>query len=492
MVIADITRFEWSSSEETDLFHVTDPSTGAVIGTIQGGGASEVDGAVRAAHAAYSEDWRWRRGVERGAMLQEIARRIAAQIDQLAALETRENGKPLVQSRNDLLAAISLFDYFGGLAGKLPGDFFDAGLAYGAAILEPYGVVGAIIPFNWPPIHTAGKLAPALAVGNTVVIKPPEQTPSVVMAIIEIAQEVLPPGVVHAVPGRAATGQALAAHPLVGKLSFTGAPATGSAVTRTAAANHTPTLMELGGKNAIVVLPDADLDQVLPNLLDAGYYNQGEACTAGSRILLHTNIHDEVVARLSEAVKRLKVGPGMNEGTHVGPVVTRLQQEKILGHLDGARAEGAQVAAEAPLPSDAAFAEGFWVKPTLLVNVTPSMRVAREEIFGPVTTVIRFSSVEEAVEIVNGTDFGLTCAIFTHDYPLAMKMARSIDVGLAFINNYYRAGVFGMPFGGTKASGYGREHTIATLKEFGRQKVMIMPSGLGDLPTWQGATDVGL
>jgi len=492
MVIADVTRFEWSSSDEADIFQVTDPSTGAVIRTIQGGGFPEVDGAVRSAHAAYSSDWRWRRGIERGAMLQEIARRIAARVDELATLETKENGKPLVQSRNDVLAAISLFEYFGGLAGKLPGDFFDGGLTYGAAILEPYGVVGAIIPFNWPPIHTAGKLAPALAVGNTVVIKPPEQTPSVVMAIIEIAQEVLPPGVVHAVPGRAAAGQALAAHPLVGKLSFTGAPATGSAVARTGAANHTPTLMELGGKNAIVVMPDANLDQVLPSLVDAGYYNQGEACTAGSRILLHEDIHDEVVARLGEAVKRLRVGPGTVDGTHVGPVVTRAQRDKILGYLESARLEGAQVAAEAELPSDAALADGFWVKPTMLVNVAPSMTVAREEIFGPVTTVTRFSGAEEAIEIVNGTDFGLTCAIFTHDYPLAMRMARSIDVGLAFINNYYRLGVFGMPFGGTKASGYGREHTVATLKEFGRQKVMIMPSGLGDLPTWQGATDVGL
>lgn len=490
--MVEIHRYEWSSNDLADQFDVTDPATGAVTTTVQGGGVVEVDGAVRSAHAAYAGDWRWRSGRERGAMLQEISRRIAAQAEELTELETRENGKPLSQAAGDVQAAVLLFDYFGGLAGKLPGNFFDNGSVYGSTFLEPYGVVGAIIPFNWPPIHAAGKLAPALAVGNTVVIKPPEQTPSVVMKIIEIAQQVLPPGVVHAVAGKGAAGQALAAHPLVGKVSFTGAPTTGAAVIKTAADNLTPTLMELGGKNAMIVMPDADVDHVLRWLLEAGYFNQGEACTAGSRALIHSSLYDEVVSRLGEAVSKLRVGPGMVPGMHVGPLVNGQQRDRVLRYIDIAKEEGAVVAAQAELPVTPGLADGFWVRPTLLSNVTPEMRVAREEIFGPVVTAISFDSVEEAIAIANGTDFGLTCAIFTRDYPLAMRMSRSIDVGVTFINNYFRGGMFGMPFGGTKASGYGREHTIETLKEFGREKLMIMPSGMSDLPHWQGALDVGL
>jgi len=490
--VSDTRRYSWSSNDSDDRFEVTDPSTGSVLFTAQGGGATEVDGAVRAAHAAYSRDWRWRAGRERGAMLQDIARRVAAHADELATLETQENGKPLTQSHGDVQGAIMLLDYFGGLAGKLPGEFFDNGPIYGSTVLEPYGVVGAIIPFNWPPLHTAGKLAPALAVGNAVVIKPPEQTPSVVVRMIEIAQQVLPPGVVEVVPGRAAAGQALAAHPLVGKISFTGAPSTGAAVIRTASHNLTPTLMELGGKNAMIVLADADVDMTLRFLLEAGYFNQGEACTAGSRVLIHASLYAGVVERLGQAVARLRVGPGTEPGVHVGPMVNRAQQERVLHYLHIARDEGATVVAEAPLPSAEHLAGGCWVAPTLLSDVTPAMRVAREEIFGPVVTAIQFETVEEAIEIANGTDFGLTCAIFTRDYPLALRMARHLDVGMVFVNNYFRGGVFGMPFGGTKASGYGREHTVETLREFGRVKLITMASGLADMPHWPGVADVGL
>ena len=487
-----VLSYRWSSDSSDNDFDVFDPSTGIVIATIRGGGAREVDAAVCAARKAFDSDWRRRSGRERGLMLQRIAARLRGHVDEIAAIETRENGKPLAQARLDVEACIGSFEYFGALAGKLPGDFFDGGVVYGSSLIEPYGVVGAILPFNWPPIHTAGKIAPALAAGNTIVVKPPEQTPLTVIRIVEIATEELPPDVVQLVPGAGpAAGAALAAHPLIGKLSFTGATATGAAVVRASAANTTPTFLELGGKNALIVLDDADLDLALGCIVEGAFYNQGEACTAVSRVLVIPERHDELVERLSAAVERLKVGAGTMPGVHVGPLITRLQQRKVLDHIDDAVAEGATLSARGPLPEDPALAGGFFVAPTLLTGVTRDMRVAREEVFGPVLSILEVADEAEAIEVANDTPYGLTAAVFTRDQPTGWRVARALDVGIVFLNNYFR-GAGGMPFGGTKASGYGREHTLDTLKEYGRVKLVSMPTGLAPIPRWQGVADVGL
>ena len=487
-----IHHHRWSSQDDADAFDVTDPATGKTIETIRGGGAREIDLAVRAADHAFHSDWRHRPARERGMLLLGVAERLRACAQEIASIETRENGKPLPQAMLDVEACIGSFAYFGALAGKLPGDFFDGGLVYGASVLEPYGVVGAILPFNWPPIHTAGKCAPALAAGNTIVIKPPEQTPLTVLRIVEIMSEVLPPDVVQIVPGAgAAAGAALAAHPLVRKLSFTGSTATGAAVVRASAANTTPTLLELGGKNALIVLADAHLDAALRAILDAAFYNQGEACTAISRVLVHADLHDELVERLGAAITRLRVGAGNTPGVHVGPLITAAHRDKVLEHLRIAVQEGATVAAQADLPDDPGLANGFFVAPTLLTGVRPDMAVARDEVFGPVLCVLPFSDEAEAVRIANDTDYGLTAAVFTRDQSAAFRIARQLDVGIVFLNNYFRQ-VGGMPFGGAKASGYGREHTIETLKEYGRMKLISMPTGLRDIPVWEGVTDVGL
>lgn len=488
----ELLRSRWSSEREEDSFEVTDPSTGEIIARLQGCGAADVDRAVRAADEAFQKDWRWRPGRERGTLLQEVARRLRDAAEEIARIETRENGKPLAQSRLDVAACIESFDYFGGLAGKLPGDFFDAGPICGATVLEPYGVVGAILPFNWPPIHTAGKTAPALAVGNTIVVKPPEQTPLTVLRILEIVQSVVPPDVVQVVPGHgSAAGAALAGHPLVRKISFTGSTKVGASVVKQSADNSTPTLLELGGKNAILVLADADLDLVLRSVIEAGYYNQGQACTAGSRVLVHRSLYKRLLSRLAPAVERLRVGAGMSPETHVGPLVTRRQQQKVLDYIRIGVEEGAVVAAQAPLPTDPALAGGFFVRPTLLADVRRDMRVAREEIFGPVVCLLPFDDVDEAVSIANESEYGLVGAVFTGDHPTALRISRQLDVGMVYINNYYRRSA-GMPFGGTKSSGYGREHSIETLKEFGRTKLIRMVSGLGQVPIWSGVQDVGL
>lgn len=482
----------WSSSDDADCFDVTDPSTGAVIAQIQGGGAAEVDGAVRAAYSAYHADWRWRPAQERGALLLAVARRLAEHAEEIATIETRENGKPLAQSRLDVAACVSSFEYFGALAGKIPGGFFDGGVVYGASLLEPYGVIGAILPFNWPPIHTAGKSAPALAAGNTIVIKPPEQTPLTVLKIVEIMSEILPPDVVQIVPGAGPTaGAALAAHPLVAKLTFTGATATGAAVVRAAAVNTTPTLLELGGKNALIVMADADLDAALAAIIEAAFYNQGEACTAVSRVLVEAGCYNELIERLKAAIAGLKVGTGTAPGVHVGPVISAAHRTRVLAHLATAVAEGATVAVQAPLPDDPALAGGFFVAPTLLTGVSSTMQVAREEVFGPILCVSPFANEADAVTIANDTAYGLTAAIFTRDQTAAWRIARKLDVGIVFLNNYFR-GVGGMPFGGAKASGYGREHTIETLKEYGRVKLVSIPTGLRDIPQWHAVADVGL
>lgn len=478
----------WSSPRPEDRFAVDNPATGTSLATVAGCDADGVHQAVTAAHAAFS-GWRALLPRERAEYLRRIAGLLAEHSAELAELECAEVGKPVAQAALDVAAAVSIFAMFADFAADPPSATRSAGHVVDLTTLVPYGVVGAIIPFNWPPIHTAGKTAPALAAGNTVVLKPPEQAPLTVMRIIELMQQVLPDGVVHAIPGGAPVGAALAGHRLVRKLSFTGAPATGTAVIRTAAGNLTPTLMELGGKNALIVFADADQDAALAAAISGGFYNQGEACTAASRLLLHRDIHDEFLARLGPAVRRLRVGEGADPETHVGPLVTAAQQRRVLDYLDVAAAEGAVVAAQAPLPTAPDLARGFWAPPTLLSGVTPQMRVAQEEIFGPVVVALAFDDEADAVRIANGTDFGLVASVFTQDIARAMRVSDQLDVGAVFINNYDRA-LSGSPFGGTKRSGYGREHTPDTLSEFGYTRTVRLPSGLRPLPQWPAVADV--
>jgi acyl-CoA reductase-like NAD-dependent aldehyde dehydrogenase len=480
----------WSSQRLEDRFEVDNPATGAVITTVQGGGAAEVDSAVRTAHAAFEGPWRQRSARERGELLHAVARKLREHADELAALECLENGKPLLQARfADIEACIGSFDYFGALIGKLPGTTVALGPIDSVEHLEPFGVVGGIIPFNWPPIHFAAKTAPALAVGNTVVLKPGEQAPLTVMRLVELANQVLPPDVLHVVPGRGDAGAALAGHPLVRKLSFTGAPATGVQVLQTAAANLTPTLMELGGKNPFIVFDDAKLEDALCWAIDGAFFNKGEACTAASRLIVQRGIYPRFVAALAEAVPRLRVGDGMDRATHVGPVVSAAQRRRVLDYIALGQAEGARLLAQAPLPTDPRLAGGHWVPPTVFAEVRPSMRIAREEIFGPVTCVLPFDTEDEAIAIANGTDFGLVSAVFSGDAERTARVSRRLEAGLVFVNNYDRR-FLGSPFGGIKASGYGREHCPQTLHEFGYTKAVRSPSGRAPLPVWPPASEV--
>ncbi len=485
------TTYRWSSTNPADCFEVKNPATGDVIAVIQGGGAAEVDGAVKAAHRAFETNWRWRSPQERGAILMRCGDVLEAHADELAKLVSRENGKPVIDARQfDISFLIGSFRFFGGLIDKLPNEFYDKGTIYASVVLEPYGVVGGIIPFNWPPIHTGAKVAPALAVGNTVVLKPGEQAPLTIMRIVELLEEILPDDVVHAVPGMGpVTGQALASHPLVHKISFTGSTRAGFAVAKTAADNLTPVLLELGGKNAFIVFADADLDRAVRDALEGAFYNKGEACTAASRILVERSIHDAFVERLAAGVRKLKVGDGADPTTHVGPVITKVQQQKVLEYIRIGRDEGATIVAEASLPTDPRLANGFYVAPTLFTGVTRDMRIAREEIFGPVVAVTSFETEQEAIAITNESEYGLVAGVYTRDMERGFRLSRTIDAGIVFLNNFHRL-FLGTPFGGVKHSGHGREHSIETLHEFGRSKCIRYPSGMGRIPSWRGVIDV--
>ena len=348
----ELSTYRWSSHDEADRFPVEDPATGEVITFVQGGGTAEVNAAVEAAHRAFQTDWRWRTPAERAALLLKAADILAEHADELALLESRENGKPVADARsNDINFLIGVFRFFGSLVDKLPTDFYDKGAVYTSTYLEPVGVVGEIIPFNWPPIHAGGKMAPALAAGNTVVLKPSEQAPLTVMRIVELLNTVLPEDVLHAVPGTGGkVGQPLAGHPLVRMVSFTGSTAAGAAVAGTAAKNITPALLELGGKDAMIVFDDADFDRAVKDAAEGGFYNEGEACTATSRILVQDGIYDRFAEQLAVAVTKLKVGRGTNPAVHVGPVVTKTQQQRVLSYIQAGIDEGATIAAQAALP----------------------------------------------------------------------------------------------------------------------------------------------
>jgi acyl-CoA reductase-like NAD-dependent aldehyde dehydrogenase len=473
-----------------ELFPVHEPATGEVLAEVSTCNEADVDLAVATARRAYDEDWRWRTPRERGQLLLALARLIEEHADELAELETREMGKPLEQSRQfDVRFAHGVSEYFGGLADKLVGDFIPQGPVSVYTVPEPFGVVGAVIPFNWPPIHVCGKTAPALAAGNTIVIKPAEQAPLTAIRVVELMNEVLPPGVVNVVPGFGPVGAALVGHPGLGKISFTGSTVTGRAVMRAASENLTPTILELGGKNPLIVFSDADLDLAVKGAVEGMYFNQGEACTASSRVLLHESIKDRFMERFCPAVEGLVVGDGLQASTQVGPMVTEQQQQRVLDYIRIGEEEGAKIAARGKLPEDPRLKKGYFVPPIVFDDVKNSMRIAQEEIFGPVVTVMTFQDYEEAIHMANETEFGLVAAVYTGDIARANRAAREIDAGIVFINNYNRA-FLGSPFGGMKGSGNGREHGLETIREFVTTKAVRMPSGLGEIPVWSAARDV--
>lgn len=484
-----VCEYRWSCKDSSKRFTVVNPAIGEPITVVQAGDIGTVEGAIQASQKAF-ESWRWKTRQERSHYLLQAADELQKHSHDLAVLLCLENGKPVKDAFFDVGFLVQAFRYFGSIVDKLPSESFDQGNIYSNVIYEPHGVCVGIVPFNWPPVHAGGKLAPCVAAGNTMVLKPSEQAPLTLMRIVEILQSVFPADVIQAVPGLGPEiPQALISHPFVRMVSLTGSTKSGSKAAQTAAATLTPTVLELGGKNAFVVFEDADLELVVRDTIDGAFFNKGESCTAASRILVHKDLYPTFVGRLAAAVEKIRTGDGLDERTHLGPVVSRERQQEILSYIECGKREGAVLSAQGDLPTAGYLSGGFYVPPTLFTNVTAEMTIAQEEIFGPVVTVSAFETEDAATKIVNSSQYGLFAGVYSRDFNRAMRVARKLEVGVVLVNNYFRA-LLGTPFGGVKSSGYGREHWIGTLREWSRVKNVRFPSGLGPIPAWDGAIEV--
>ncbi|HVY51035.1 MAG TPA: aldehyde dehydrogenase family protein [Devosia sp.] len=455
----------WVAPAGGDYLPVENPSDGAVFGKIPRGQAADIDAAVAAARAALSGDWGRMPAAERGRILSRIGRLILERADELARIEALDVGKPLRQARADALALARYMEFYGGAADKVMGETIPYLEGYTVYTLrEPHGVTGHIIPWNYPMQVLGRSVGGALTMGNAVVLKPAEEACLTAIAFAQIASEAgLPAGALNIVPGLGEeAGAALTAHGGVNHISFTGSVGVGRLVQRAAAENIVPVTLELGGKSPQLVFADADLERALPFLISAGIQNAGQTCSASSRILVDRRIHDELLARMAERYRSLRVGPAIAD-RDLGPMVSERQKQIVGGFLD--TLGGAEVAARGVIDADAPGG-GHYLAPTLLARVTPDNRLAQDEIFGPVQVVIPFEDEEEAVAIANGTDFGLVAGIWTNDGGRQMRLSKAIRSGQVFVNNYGAGGGVELPFGGTGKSGFGREKGMEALYGF--------------------------
>lgn len=448
-------------AESGKTFTTPNPATGAALAEVAEADKTDIDKAVEAARRAYEGKWSKMSARDRGRLLYKLSQLIEEHTKELAELETADNGKPIRESLYvDLPQVVENFEYFAGYATKIEGETIPVpGPFFNYTLREPLGVCGQIIPWNFPLLMAAWKLAPALAAGNTVVLKPAEQTPVNALELAKLIQEAgFPDGVVNIVPGYGETaGAALASHPGIDKIAFTGSTEIGKLIAKTAADNLTKVSLELGGKAPNIVFADADIEQAVNGAMMGIFFNQGQVCCAGSRLFLDERVKDEFLEKFKEKAQRVKVGDPMDKGTHMGPQVSEEQLNRIKGYVDIARGEGATVLTGGECPAlEGDFQKGFFFQPTIFSEVNNQMRVAQEEIFGPVTSVITFKDEDDLIRQANETIYGLSAGIWTRDIVRAHRFAKEIKAGVIWINtfNMFNAA---MPFGGYKQSGYGRE-----------------------------------
>jgi phenylacetaldehyde dehydrogenase len=441
-------------------FDVVDPATAETIATAPTAGPEDVDDAVAAARAAFP-GWRDTPPAERAELLWRLGTRIAELEDEFAQIEALDNGKPLAELHIvDVPLCSSLFKYYAGWTTKIEGQVATPsfGTFHTYMRREPVGVVGAIIPWNFPLLMCGYKLGPSLAAGCTVVLKPAEQTPLAALRLAELITEVgFPPGVVNVVTGFGeGAGATLAAHPDVDKIAFTGEHTTGRKILEAAKGNMKRVSLELGGKSPTLVFDDAQLDEALEGTYGAVFWNQGQCCIAGARVFVHETVRDEFLDRLAERARTVRLGSGLDPETTMGPLVSQEQLERVTGYIDAGRAEGADVVVGGGRATGNGLDAGYFVEPTVLSNVSSEMRVMREEIFGPVALVGSFTDEDEAVRLANDTDFGLAAGIFTRDVKRAHRVAAAVNAGTVWVNTY---GMFdaAIPYGGFKLSGFGKE-----------------------------------
>lgn len=450
----------WVDAESGKTFETYNPATEEVLTKVAEGGKADVDKAVKAARKAFEHGpWRKMAAHERARLLFKLADAIEAHADELAQIETLDNGKPIKESRwVDVMQTIETFRYYAGWCTKLEGETTNVNANFFTYTLrEPIGVVGQIIPWNFPMLMAAWKLGPALACGNCVILKPAEQTPLSALRIGELAMEVgFPAGVLNIITGFGpdSAGEAISKHMDIDKVAFTGEDKTGKIIVQASTTNLKRVSLELGGKAPNIVFADSDLDAAVRGAITGIFFNQGQVCCAGSRLFIENKVHDEFMTKLTDRVGKMRQGNGMDEQTQIGPQVSKEQQERILGYVQAGSKEGAKLVCGGQRPKD--LEKGYFVQPTVFDGVKNTMKIAQEEIFGPVLSVIPFNSMEQVAEEANAVNFGLSAGIWTQDIKKAHRLAAHLKAGTIWVNCY---NVFdpAMPFGGYKMSGYGRE-----------------------------------
>ncbi|KFC70749.1 Betaine aldehyde dehydrogenase (Badh) [Bosea sp. LC85] len=460
----------WREAAETAGLELTGPATGESLGFVAQAGSGDVDAAVQAAGAAY-RSWRNVAPAERAKILRRIAQIVRDNARELALIDAVDGGNPVHEMLGDVANAASQLDFFAGLVTEMKGQSVPLGRdSVNFSVREPRGVIGRIIPFNHPFMFCAAKSAAPLAAGNTVIVKPPDQAPLSSLRFAELIDGLLPPGVFNVLPGGREAGAALAAHPGVAMISLIGSVQAGRAVMRAGADTIKPVLLELGGKNALIALADADPDEVAAAVVAGmNFIWCGQSCGSTSRAFIHEAIHDAVVSRIAERVKQFRPGDPTDPATTMGAIISRAQLDKVMGFIADTKAEGANLLCGGRRPLDPALAKGNFVEPTVFTEVTPAMRLAREEVFGPVLAVFRWSDEASMLETVNSVEYGLTCSIWTNDVRNAHRLAGEVEAGFVWINEVSRH-FLGTPFGGYKQSGLGREECLEELLSYTQEK----------------------
>lgn len=469
------------AAQDGEWLESRDPATGQPWAVFPRCQSSDVDAAVEAARTAFrSPEWRGLTPTARGALLHRFADILAGEVERLAQLETHDNGKLIAEMRAQVGYLPAYYRYFAGLADKIEGSVLpiDKPAMHAFTRREPLGVIACITPWNSPLLLLAWKLAPLLAAGNTVVIKPSEHASCSTLAFVELFEQAgFPAGVVNTVTGLPGEcGEPLVRHPDIAKVAFTGGEPGGIAVYRSAAENLKKVTLELGGKSPNIIFSDADLERAVFGAISGIFAASGQTCIAGSRLLVQRSVHDEVVERLVDVARTARIGDPKQADTQVGPVTTLAQRAKILEHIAGARASGAECALGGDIPLIAGLEEGWFVQPTIFTGVDNDMPIAREEVFGPVLAIIPFDDEEEALSIANDSPYGLAAGVWTQDIGRAIRMSEQIEAGTVWVNTY-RAVSFMAPFGGMKRSGIGRESGQEAMNEYLQTKSVWIDLG---------------
>ena len=461
----------WHVPKANTYVETINPGNGAAIAAVASADADDVELAVQAAHAAFVQ-WRRLKPLERAGMLRHAASVLRTHAEELATLDSLDTGNPVAEMVRDAAIAAAGIEYFAGLVTEVKGETIPMGenhLNY--TLREPLGVVARIVAYNHPLMFAAMKIGAPLATGNTVIIKPPEQAPLSALRMAELIGGIFPPGVLNVLAGGKECGQALCTHPRVRKITLIGSVPTGKAIMKSASDSLKPVLLELGGKNALLAFPDANIDELIAGAVQGMNFTwAGQSCGSTSRLFLHESIHDQVLdGVVAQIARKHKPGIPTDRATTMGPLVSRVQMEKVLSFIKSAHDDGARLVTGGKRSEDPALADGFFVEPTVFAGVTPAMRIAREEIFGPVLSVFKWSDEDVLFDQVNDVEYGLTASIWTRDLVTAHRAAARVEAGYVWINNSSQH-FLGAPFGGYKLSGIGREECFEELLEFTQTK----------------------